>query len=285
MLEKILIILSIVPLFVINSFCDKIASTKEENRHNRLYNTIKFLVCSVALLPITLIDSAPKFGIGAIVCGIGCGVMYAISKTVILKGYQTTSVAFMTLCHAAGMILPCILGHLFWNEKLSFLSVIGIILAVFSIALLSSKEESKVDAKKGIIYGVIVFLTSGGVMIVQKLMGLYFINQSITAYNLYSFITAFIILRIITPHERPQKKNKKVIFIAAGLSAISLSVISLVMTKMAGALPSVIMFPLFNGLGIIFVCLGSTVLFKEKFTTKKTVGLILGLIGLFFINL
>ena len=113
--SKILIVLACVPLYVLNAFCDKHISSQEGNM---LYNVIKFLIGSLLLLPMALTDSAPKFELGVAFCGVACGVMYAVSKTVMLKGYETTSVAFMTLCHSSGMIIPCILGHFLWAEKL-----------------------------------------------------------------------------------------------------------------------------------------------------------------------
>ena len=49
--------------------------------------------------------------------------------------------------------------------------------------------------------------------------------------------------------------------------------------------PSVILFPLFNGLGIILVCLGSAVAFKEKLTKRKLIGLVCGIVGLCFVSI
>ena len=103
---NIFIILACVPLYVVNSFCDKHISSQDGNKHNILYNSIKFLIGSLFLLPMALTDNAPKFELGVVICGVVCGVMYAVSKTVILKGYEKTSVSFMTLCHASGMIIP-----------------------------------------------------------------------------------------------------------------------------------------------------------------------------------
>lgn len=286
MFSKILIILACVPLYVVNSFCDKYISSQDGNKNNILYNGIKFLICSIIFFPMALIDDVPKFAFGAVFCGVACGVMYAVSKTVILKGYEKTSVAFMTLCHAAGMIIPCIIGHFFWLEKLSILSVVGILFAVTSIVLL---KDSKADKKKfktaGIVIGIVVFLTSGGVMIAQKLMGLYFSEQSISAYNFYSFIVAFFILCFFAKPKNTDKKSKKSVLICSIGSAVSLSVISFVMTGLAGSVPSVVLFPLFNGLGIIFVCIGSVFAFKEKLSIKNVVGLLLGLCGLCLVNL
>lgn len=283
---NILIILACVPLYVVNSFCDKHISSQDGNQHNMLYNGIKFLVGSLLLLPMTLMDDAPKFEPGVILCGIACGVMYAVSKTVILKGYEKTSVSFMTLCHASGMIIPCIIGHFFWSEKLSILSVIGILLTVTSIVLLkNSKTNGMKFEVMGIVIGIVVFLTSGGVMIAQKLMGLYFAEQSISAYNFYSFIVAFFILCFFVKPKNTDKKSKKTALIFAVGSAVSLTVMSFVMTGLAGSVPSIILFPLFNGLGIICVCVGSVFAFKEKLSIKNVVGLLLGVCGLCLVNI
>ncbi len=289
MTKEILIILACVPLYVINAFCDKIVSGRNQNKYNVLYNSFKFLICSFCMLPMLLWERGSLLGSGAFVCGLACGVMYAVSKTVMLKGYERTSVAFMTLCHSSGMILPCILGHFFWGERLSSVSVVGILLAILSIVLLKGgNQESRTVDVMGISFGILIFLTSAGVMISQKLMGRYFAEQSVGGYNFYSFIVAFLILVcFIRPKrlEEGEKKEKKLMLLCALGSAVSLSIISFVMTNLAKNVPSIVLFPLFNGLGILCVCLGSVWAFREKLTKKKTVGLVLGLVGLFLVNL
>ena len=188
MTKEIFAILSCVPLYVVNSFCDKIVSSKEQNRYNYFYNAVKFLICSICMLPMLIFEKKPLFAVGSLFCGICCGVMYAISKTIMLIGYEKTSVAFMTLCHSSGMILPCIIGHFFWSEKLNAISVFGIMLAILSIVLLKGgQEKNKKINLMGAIFGIVIFLTSGGVMVSQKLMGIFFAEQSISAYNFYSF--------------------------------------------------------------------------------------------------
>ena len=286
MKTELLIILACVPLYVVNAFCDKFISAKNKNKNNYVYNSIKFLICCLCLVPALCLDDLPKFQLGCLLCGIACGIMYAISKTIIMKGYEKTSVAFMTFCHSAGMIVPCLIGHFFWSETLSAVAIIGIALAIASIVLLTEgKKEKKDFDPSGIIFGVIIFLTSGGVMIAQKLMGLYFVGQSVIAYNFYSFVVAFLILCLFARPERTliKEEMKFVSFYAFG-SAVSLSVISLVMTNLAGSVPSIILFPLFNGLGIIFVCVGSIGVFHEKMTVKKFIGLAIGILGLCLVN-
>ncbi len=289
MSSKILIILACVPLYVVNSFCDKYISSRDGNKNNVLYNGIKFLICSIILLPMALMDNAPKFAFGTVFCGVACGVMYAVSKTVMLKGYETTSVAFMTLCHSSGMIIPCILGHFLWTEKLTIISMCGIGITIIAILLLKdSKKSERPFGRIGVLYGAVIFLTSAGVMITQKVMGIYFADESIALYNFYSFfVPALILCLLIKPTglKNRNKKQKTVIGICALGSAVSLVIIGFVMTTLASDVPSVILFPLFNGLGIITVCIGSIFVFKEKLNSKKVFGLIFGVLGLFLINI
>lgn len=286
---KILIILACVPLYVVNSFCDKTISAKSGNTYNYIYNCIKFLICSICMVPMFFIESTPRFALGSLICGAACGIMYAISKTIMLKGYETTSVAFMTLCHSSGMIIPCVTGHVLWKEKLSILSIIGILITIVSIILLKNNNQaSKKFKASGIIFGIIIFLTSGGVMITQKVMGIYFKEQGVSSYTFYSFIVPALILCLLSKPKSIKtinSKDKKAIGLCALLSAVSLSVISFVMTGLASSVPSVILFPLFNGLGIITVCVGSVFAFKERLNAKNIIGLALGVVGLYIINL
>ncbi|MBE6680329.1 MAG: hypothetical protein E7598_07405 [Ruminococcaceae bacterium] len=283
-MKEIIIILLCVPLYVINSFCDKYVSSKSLGK-GYTYNTLKFLIGSICFLPMLIFDAAPKFAFGVMHCGVLCGIMYAVSKTIILKGYETSSVAFMTLCHSAGMIIPCVIGYLFWNEKLSIFAFVGIMMTVFSAVLIKGGDgEKKGYSAIGIIIGIAVFVTSGGVMICQKLMGIYFPMQSVGAYNFYSFFVPCILLGIFTRKEKPTVKGTKSVLPFAIGSALSLCVISFVMTSLAGKVPSVIMFPLFNGIGIILVCIGSVFAFKEKMTVKKAVGLCIGILGMCLVN-
>lgn len=286
---KILWILACVPLYVVNAFCDKFVSVKNQKGYNTLYNCIKFFICSACMVPVFLLTHGGRFAFGGLVCGVLCGIFYAVSKTVMLKGYEATSVAFMTLCHSSGMIIPCIVGHFLWSEKLSLISLCGIVLTILSILLLKGRGGyRKTIGSSGIVFGLIIFLTSGGVMITQKAMGFYFREEGITLYTFYSFLVPALILLIFSGRGEKKKLSEgdgKRIGICALGSAVSLSVISFVMTSLASGVPSVILFPLFNGLGIIAVCISSVFVFKEKLNFSKAIGLILGVLGLYMINL
>lgn len=168
---------------------------------------------------------------------------------------------------------------------MSFVALVGIILTVLSAVLLKGTGgERKNYSLIGVVIGITVFLTSGGVMICQKLMGIYFPLQSVSAYNFYSFLIPCIIIGAMSLGKTKGNGSVKKVLPFAAASALSLCIISFVMTSLAGKVPSVIMFPLFNGIGIVLVCVGSVFAFKEKMTAKKAGGLCIGILGMCLVN-
>ena len=81
------------------------------------------------------------------------------------------------------------------------------------------------------------------------------------------------------------KKEKRIVGACALGSGVCLAVIGFVMTTLASGVPSVILFPLFNGSGILAVCIGSVFVFGEALNAKQTAGLLLGVCGLCLVNL
>ncbi len=284
-MNEIILILACVPLYVVSVFCDKFISATKNNRAGSTYNVLKFFVCALFTIPVLVAAKAPRLSWGALICGIGCGILYTISKTLILKGYEKTSVSFMTLCHSSGMIIPCVVAHFLWDERLSFVALIGIVLTIAAVVLLkdSGGEKGKINLI-GILIGLVIFLTSGGVMIFQKVMGIHFEN-GVAAYNLFSFLVPVLALLPTAGVKKAEVVSLKKIVLCAIGGGVAFSVISLVMTAVSGAVPSVIMFPLFNGIGIIAVCIGSIFAFKEKLNRNKIIGLIIGVLGLCLVNI
>ncbi len=282
----IFVIFLCVPLFAVNSFCDKYASEYHNQANNFKYNACKFFVGSLILLPLFLLNNPQNIEIGSVICGILCGLMYTINKTFILRGYQKTSVSFMTLSHAAGMLIPCIIGHFFWNEKITLISLTGMIVTVIAIMLIKNKKTEN-GARGGLLIGIFVFLSSGGVMVLQKIMGLYFPKDNISAYNFYSFVipaAIMLLFSFMTNKGKNTAKISKKVFLSAIGSSVSLCVISLVMTSLAGKIPSEILFPFFNGTGIIAVCVGSVFVFKERINALQILGIFLAILGMCLVN-
>ena len=280
---KIIFILACIPLYITNSFCDKYISTLNCKFTNIRYNLIKFFIGTVILLPFFIGDSA-KFQWGILLCGVLNGLILVISKVLMLYGYEKTSVAYMTLCHSSGLLLPCILGHFLWNETLTPAALFGILLVILSILLLKDTGSKNQTSIIGILIGLIILFASGGVMVLQKVVGLYFQGMGAEAFNFYGFLSAAILLSRLNGTDKGKIAGKKKVLLCAAGSAISLCVISIVMTRMTSSIPSVIMFPLFNGLGVILVTLLSARIFKEKMTVRSGLGIVLGLFGLFLTN-
>lgn len=67
---KILIILACVPLYVINSFCDKVVSNKNGNSYNYIYNCAKFFVCCLCMVPTLFLKASSMLALSSLICGL-----------------------------------------------------------------------------------------------------------------------------------------------------------------------------------------------------------------------
>lgn len=139
-----------------------------------------------------------------------------------LYGYEKNSVAFMTLCHSSGLLLPCILGHFIWNETLTLPALIGILLVIFSILLLKDTGSKKQTSFVGILIGLIILIASGGVMVLQKIVGLYFQGTGAEAFNFYGFLCATLLLSCLSGTGKNKLQTRKNGLVCCRLSNFSL---------------------------------------------------------------
>lgn len=76
---------------------------------------------------------------------------------------------------------------------------------------------------------------------------------------------------------------EKLWFYAIILAASVLS-INVLITTLSKEIPAIILFPLFNGMGLILTSLMSSIVFKEKLTVISVLGLLAGVAGLVMVN-
>ena len=78
--------------------------------------------------------------------------------------------------------------------------------------------------------------------------------------------------------------NKKTIFLII-VSGLVVGLMNVVNTNLAGKLPAVIQFPVYNICSMIITALWGRLFFKEKLSGRKLFGFVLGLISVTIIGL
>ncbi|MEG1879932.1 MAG: EamA family transporter [Oscillospiraceae bacterium] len=220
-----------------------------------------------------------------------CGISISICMIANLMALKEGSVALVNIFAMAGILIPCVTGHFFFQEYMTIMQLVGIILLIGSTLFLMQYNKSlygKITAKM-IILIFIVMISNGTTMLAQKMFAMYVPNSNVSMFSFLSFlIPGILLLLLIKPIAK--KDNDKIellpkpVFAIGAILALALLLVSQLSTVISKALPSVVVFPIVNGGGLIIVTLVAAIFFKEKLTVKSLIGLVLGIVSLIIIN-
>lgn len=181
------------------------------------------------------------------------------------------------------VVIPCVFGMLLWNETLSVLQSIGLLILFISIFLLR-KKDNKIEFKKNwALCVVITFITNGICSVIQKshqlsFPGLFRNEFMLCAYLIIFFV--FVVLQILKK-ESINKRNIKYPSLAGAMMGIS-NYLTLILSSYMNA---TVVFPIITGLTMVLNYAVSRFLFKEKLSGVQIVGLIFGIAALVLLKL
>jgi len=199
------------------------------------------------------------------------------------------TVVLAQIFSTAGLIVPCLAGRFLFDEKISYVQFGGLIVLMFASSLMvTHNRDVKGRAGYKLYLALVLLLISNGtIMLSQKMFGLYVVDGNI---YVFSFLTFSIASLLMTPLFILFGKNtavntlpEKLWFYAIILAASVLS-INVLITTLSKEIPAIILFPLFNGMGLILTSLMSSIVFKEKLTVISVLGLLAGVAGLVMVN-
>lgn len=213
------------------------------------------------------------------------GVMLITAQWNFTSALATGNTGICVTVYSMGFILPTLSGMIFLGEQVSFLRIIGIALAVFTV-LLSCKSNSKESVSKTYIMPLIIaMLASGGLGIMQKIQQTTKFSHEKTVFILLAFgfagFASFI--KSLICKSKHSKMLKGHIISAVGVG-ICFCACNLINTALAGMLDTAVLFTVLNIGCILFAVVCGMVFFREKLTAKTVTVVILGISSVLFIN-
>ena len=200
------------------------------------------------------------------------------------------NIGICSTIYSFGFIFPTLSGSLFWNERLTRLNIIGILMVIPTIiasGLPASKNGQQKNINTYIIPLISAMLSSGGLGIMQKVQQNSHYPEQKNLFVISAFALAGIISLLISlfAKREPQIKigRKKLVF-GAGIGAC-FGLCNLLNTILAGQLDSAVFFPVLN-IGTIFFSIVSGIIFyKEKISRNDFVVFFLGIISIILITI
>lgn len=281
-------------------YCGKKISGKVTSlADTALVNTGRMIFCIIIGILFTILqDGFSALSINpttlwiSIISGV-CSALFVISWLFSIKQSAYMMVEVFLLI---GTIIPITLSAILFDEKIRWMQGIGIAIlfvAVYIMSTYNTTIKGKMSIK-AIIPLIIAGVANGFADFSQKMFLKLQDTDVASAFNLYTYIFAAIILLIfyIFLRIRSQKKQEKTndlkvirqnwIYIL--IMSICLFANSYFKTLAGKYISATQLYPLNQGVAVILSLLMASIFFKEKINLKCIIGICLAFIALLFIN-
>ena len=235
-------------------------------------------------IPISEIYLQPWFS-GALFLGaLFVSIFFVMAMTAQKNGVSVTSIA-----GKMSVVVPVIFGIILYNESVTFLKIVGIIMALIAVYLSSVKEE-KSEKKGTLLLPVLLFIGSGTIDTLLKYIQENYVSDedvSIFSGSLFGIAGAFafLILVIKTLKKRESFGYKNIIAgIILGVPNYY-SIIFLIKALQNKNFESSTLFTINNVAIVVVSTLVGLFFFKEKFSIKNKIGVAMAILGIILVTI
>ena len=282
-------------------YCGKTISEKIKTLSDSvLVNIGRMLCCTAIGFLFTLMQSGisslavkPTTLSLALLGGV-CSSLFVISWLFSVKQSAYMMVEVFLLI---GTMIPISLSALLFDEKIKVIQAIGIVLLCIAVYIMSTYNSS-IKGKlsfKALLPLVIAAIANGLTDFSQKTFSMLQDTDSVSAFNLYTYVFAAVSLLVfyLFLRARNMKSQKSAgdtkilrhIWVYILAMSLCLYINSYFKTLSGRYITATQLYPLNQGASMILSLLMSSIFFKEKINAKCIFGIFLAFIALIFINL
>lgn len=186
------------------------------------------------------------------------GSFLAVSSLCSIMSLKSGTMVLSSIFATAGMIVPSVLGVVFFNESISILQILFVLIVIISMCILATASKKIYGQFKGknILYLVGNLISNGMVMFCQKLFGVIRPTGNVSLFSMLTFAIPAVIL------------------------SIAVFIIQQFVTLLTSQMSTVLLFAFVNCGATIISALVGAAMYKEKMTIKSTLAIIIGVIAL-----
>ena len=235
-------------------------------------------------IPISEIYLEPWFPGSLVLGALFISIFFVMAMTAQKNGVSVTSIA-----GKMSVVVPVLFGIVLYNESVTFLKILGIIIALIAVYLSSVKEE-KSQSKGTLLFPILLFIGSGTIDTLLKYVQVNHVadeDVSIFSGSLFGIaaIFGFIILIIKTIKKRESFGLKNIVAgIILGVPNYY-SIVFLIKALQNKEFESSTLFTINNVAIVIVSTLVGLLLFKEKFSLKNRIGVALAILGIILVTI
>ena len=235
-------------------------------------------------IPISEIYLQPWFS-GALFLGaLFVSIFFVMAMTAQKNGVSVTSIS-----GKMSVVVPVFFGILLYNESVTFLKIVGIIMALIAVYLSSVKEE-KSEKNGTLLLPILLFIGSGTIdTLLKYIQENYVADEDVSIFSGSLFgiagVFAFLILVIKTIKKRESFGYKNIIAgIILGVPNYY-SIIFLIKALQNKNFESSTLFTINNVAIVVVSTLVGLFFFKEKFSIKNKIGVAMAILGIILVTI
>ena len=218
------------------------------------------------------------------------GAMFVSIFFVMAMTAQRNGVSVASVSGKMSVVIPILFGVFLYNESVTFLKILGIIVALIAVYLASVKDEKRNFKNAGLLFPMLLFFGSGVIDTTLKYIEVNFVpEQEVAIFSASLFtIAAFfglIILGVKTLKKREVFGFKNIIAgIVLGVPNYY-SIVFLIKALQTEGFESSTLFTINNVAIVIVSSIVGLLLFKEHFSMRNKIGVFLAILGIILVTI
>lgn len=231
------------------------------------------------------LPSQPWFYSAIFLGALFVSIFFVMAKTAQINGVSVASVA-----GKMSVIIPVFFGVFLYNESVTFLKILGILIALVAVYLAAVKDQKSTHKNAGLLFPILLFLGSGVIDTTLKFVEVNYVQKedvSVFSGSLFGCAAFFgLIILLIKSIEKRESFGKKNIIAGIILGVPNyFSIIFLIKALKTDGFESSTLFTI-NNVGIVVVSTWVGILvFKEQFSLKNKIGVGLAIVGIVIVAL
>ncbi len=276
-----LLLLSSTCIGLKNVFAKKSNQYIDEKHNIYTYNFYMFLIAFVISL---VIGFRALFHLQLYT--VFMAVLYAVflisAQVLLIKATELGGISVSSLIYSCGFLVPTFASVFLYNETISGIQVLGILLIVLSFAI--TVEKGGKANLKWFLTAIVAMLCNGTVGLIQKIFRMSEYSAEQSGLMVLAFFAGTIITGLMMPKKKPSLPSAGFLKTVTG-SGISLGFTNSINLYISGVLPGVIVFSCVNGGGIVASTLLARFMERERLSRKKWLSVIIGVIAICLVAL
>ena len=257
-----------------------------------LYNLVTGIVTAVILL---LWGGLGTVSLFTALLGVVFGLVTNLQMLALFKGYEIGPMSYTSLIISCSTVISALSGAIFWDEKLTWAHIVGLILMLASFALAVEKKEGEKSASaKWFLYCIFGFLGCGAIGIMQKVHQSSEYKGELNAFLIIAFATSFVFSTVYLlfvwgkKHGeglefRKPDRTQWMLFCLMLVSGGCVAVNNKLNLYLSGVMDSAVFFPIVNGGGLVLITVAAVLIFRERLSRKQWIGVVFGMLSVLFL--